>query len=408
MKLRETMIALGLLAVFALGFATMAQEPVTIEFWHRFSESHNEALEKLASDFEAMYPHVTVEYVYQGSYGALQQKINSSVVAGETPTMTIFYENWIPPVRDALLPLDDLLSQETKDDIIDGLYASCTFEGELITVPFNKSIMVFYYIQERVPTPPTTWDELLQLCLDLEVDTDGDGTIDQWGIGFRPASNPEQFFTLLAQNNGSILSEDWSEVTLDNEAGMEAAEFYAELCQHAYITEEYLNSHLDKLAMAIDTSAGYPYWESAASNLGLTIGVARVPGKENRKSAIQGTNIGIFNSASQAEIDAAILFVEFLLSADQTAYWAIDSGYMPVTYSGYESQLWLDYGAEHDYIQVMTEQFADGFSQVLHPNYGDMRDEVLSTFCEEIATGAMTVAEAMPIAVADLEALLDY
>jgi multiple sugar transport system substrate-binding protein len=408
MKLRSV-ILLGLLVAFGLSLIAVAQEPVTVTFWHRFSASHEEALNQLSSDFHELYPYITVEWVYQGSYSALQQKINSAVVAGEVPTMTIFYENWIPPVVDALLPLDNLLSQELKDDIIDGLYGSCTFEGQLVTVPFNKSIMVFYYVKDRVPTPPTTWDELMQMNLDLETDTDGDGTIDQWGLGIRPASNPEQFFTLLVQNGGSILSDDWSEVTLGNEAGTEAATFYAELAQHSFLSEEYLDEHLDQCSMAIDTSAGYPYWVDYGEAAGLTIGVARVPaGPVNQMSAIQGTNIGIFKDAPQDQIDAAIKFVEFLLSGDQTAFFAIDSGYMPVTYSGYESQLWLDYAAEHPYIQVMTDQFADGFTQILHPNYGDMRDEVLSTFCEEIAYGAMTVEEAMAIAVAELEALLDY
>jgi multiple sugar transport system substrate-binding protein len=407
MKMR-IFVLLGLFVALVASFAAMAQEPVTITFWHRFSESHNDALNKLASDFQEIYPYITVEFIYQGSYGALQQKINSSVVAGETPTMTIFYENWIPGVADALLPLDDLLSQETKDDIIDGLFASSTFEGKLLSVPFNKSIMVLYYIEDRIPTPPTTWDELLQVSKDLTVDVDGDGTPDQFGLGFRPAQNPEQFFTLLAQNGGSILNDDWTEVTLGNAAGVEAAEFYAELAKYSLVTSAYINENLDKASMSIDTSAGYPYWVNYATDLGLTVKVARVPAKLNAKSAIQGTNIGIFANASEAERDAAIKFTEFLLSGDQTAYWAIDSGYMPVTYSGYESQLWLDYAAANDYIVIMSEQFAEGFSQILHPNYGDMRDEVLSNFCEEIATGASTVADAMATAVAELEALLDY
>ena len=55
----------------------------------------------------------------------------------------------------------------------------------------------------------------------------------------------------------------------------------------------------------------------------------------------------------------------------------------------------------------MSEQFIDGFSQILHPNYGDMRDEVLSTMCEEIMLGAATVEDAVNNAAMELEDLLE-
>jgi len=405
MKLRNV-ILLGLLAAFAIGFYAMAQEPVTITFWHRFSSRHETTLNTLKEEFEAMYPYVTIEYVYQGGYGDLQAKINNGVVAGELPTMTIFYENWIPPVADALLPLDGLLSQETVDDILPGLLSTAVYDGQMLTVPFNKSIMVLYYIEEKVPTPPANWVEFLTMCKDLTIDTDGDGIMDQYGTGIRPAANPEQFLTLLNQNNGSILNEDWTEVALDNVAGVQAAEFYAELSQYAWVTSEYLNSNVNLLGMAIDTSAGYYYWDTAAADAGLTIGLARVPAKENQSSMIQGTNIGIFRSASQAEIDAAILFTEFLMTGDKTAYWAVASGYMPVTVSGYDSQVWLDHVAANPYAQVMADQMLDGFSQILHPNYGDMR-YILSTFCEEITLGGIPVASALQLAVDDIADLLE-
>ena len=405
MKLR-TIVLLSLFAAFAVGLMAVAQEPVTIEFWHRFSSRHESTLETLKAEFEAIYPHITVEFIYQGSYGDLQSKINNGIVAGTTPTMTIFYENWIPPVADAILPLDDLLSQEVKDDIITGLMSTAVYDGKLLTVPFNKSIMVFYYIEDLVPTPPTTWDEFLQMCKDLTVDTDGDGVMDRYGTGLRPASNPEQFLTLLNQNDGAILNEDWSEVVLGNEAGLEAAEFYVELSQYAWVTSEYLNSNINLLAMAIDTSAGYYYWNNAADDAGLTLKLARVPGKNNQSSMIQGTNIGVFADATDAEKDAAVKFIEFLLQGDKTAYWAVRSGYMPVTYSGYESQVWLDHIDANPYAVVMSDQMLDGFSQILHPNYGDMR-YALSTFCEEITLGGLAVADALEAAIDEIEMLLE-
>jgi len=395
-------ILIGLASAMLLGLVAMAQEPVTVEFWHRFSESRHGYLNQLSAWFEAENPGITIEWVYQGSYSALQQKINGAVVAGEVPTMTIFYENWIPPVENALLPLEPYFSAEEIADINPALL----YPG-VLTVPFNKSIMVLYYIEEYVPVPPTTWDEMLAIAISQTVDEDEDGVIDRYGMGFRPYSNPEQFFCLLAQNGGSILSEDLTEVTLGNAAGVEALNFYASLAPYSWVTSEYLNSNIGYVAMAIDTSAGAPYWVRAAEGAGLTVKTAPLPVGIEAASMIQGTNIGIFQDATEAEINAAVAFTKFLLQPEMTGYWAAASGYMPVTLGGLDSAVWKYKELTDDLVGASTTMMEVGVSQALHPNYGDMR-EVLQTMCDEIMRGEATVEEALALAIDELEALLEY
>jgi len=401
MKLRS-LIVVTLIAAFAVGFVAMAQEPVTVEFWHRFSERHHTTLEQLSGWFEALNPHITIEWIYQGSYSALQQSITGAVVAEQVPTMTIFYEDWIPPVADALLPLGPYFTDEEVADIVPGLLYK-----DMLTVPFNKSIMVLYYIEDYVPEPPTTWQEFYDLAVLNTVDEDGDGTIDRYGAGFRPAANPEQFLCLLEQNGGSILNEDWTEVTLGNEAGLEAANFYASLAPYSWITSEYLNSAIGYVAMAIDTSAGFYYWNKAAEGAGLTVKTAELPIGEKSASFIQGTNIGIFKDAGQAEIDAGVAFLKFLLQGENTGYWAARTGYLPVTQSGLDSAVWTLHQYNAPEVLASAAMMPRGVSSLSHPNYGDMRS-ALSTMCEEIMLGAATVEEAVATAVVEIEALLDY
>jgi len=404
MKLRY-LVVLSILAAFAVGFMASAQEPVTIEFWHRFSEDNTATLEQLVSWFEAEYPWITVNLVYQGGYSALQQKVNGAVVAGEVPTMTIFYEDWIQPVADALLPLEPYFTDEEIADIIPSL-----LYRDMITIPFNKSIMVLYYIEEYVPVPPTTWEEFYDLCVENTVDEDGDGTIDRYGTGLRPSANPEQFLALLEQNNGSILNEDWTEVTLDNEAGMEALNFYASLAEYAWVTSAYFNSEMGRVAMAIDTSAGYPHWIRAAAGTEYTVKTATLPVGEKMASFIQGTNIGIFNQAPAEEIEAGVLLLKFLLRGEMTGFWAAMSGYLPVTLSGVDSAVWtyaLSELADNPHTVVSSAMLLTGVASLAHPNYGDMRS-ALGTMCDEIAHGAATVEEAVATAVDEIEYLLDY
>ncbi|MCX6100460.1 MAG: extracellular solute-binding protein [Candidatus Bipolaricaulota bacterium] len=386
-------LAVGLLGVLLLGTVVMAaNEPVTIDFWHAMSSSYVPTLTTLVNNFVAEYPYITVTLTYQGNYTALQGKINAAVSAGNLPTIAQVYENWISPISQVLYPIGPHMTMLEVNDIVDGLVPSNTYNGVLTTVPFNKSIMVLYYNTTLVPTPPTTWSEFYDLAKTLTVDTTGDGVIDVYGTGLRPAANPEQFLTFLDQAGGSILNSEWTPVTLNNAAGMAAVQFCGSLIPYTFITSDYMSAHIAQVAMFIDTSAGYKPNNDAATAAGFTLGVAMLPvGPVSQSSMIQGTNLAVFDvpNQTQAQKDAAVLLARFLLRPENTVFWAMNSGYQPVTKSAYATQTWIDFVATHPYQQAMSAQMLLGFSQILHPNYGDMRT-VLSTKFDEIMRSAVS------------------
>jgi len=401
-------MVVGLLGVLLLGTAAMAaNEPVTIDFWHAMSSGHQPNLQKLATDFMAEYPYITVTLTYQGSYSALQGKINAAVAAGNLPTIAQVYENWVTPIESILYPIGPHMTMMEVGDIVDGLVPSNTYNGVLTTVPFNKSIMVLYYNADLVATPPTSWAEFFDLSKSLTADLNGDGTIERYGTAFRPAANPEQLLVYLDQAGGSILSADWSAVTINDAAGMAAIQFLGSLIPYAFVTADYMSDHMGKVAMFIDTSAGYNYNKTAATNAGYNLGVAMLPaGPATQSSMIQGTNLAVFDvpNQTQAQKDAAVLLARFLLRAENTVFWAMKSGYQPVTKSAYELQTWKDYVAANPYQQEMSAQMLLGFSQILHPNYGDMRSIIATKFDEIMrsATGALDGLNSMAEEIAPL------
>lgn len=153
-------MVVGLLGLLLGTVALAANEPVTIDFWHAMSSGHQPNLQKLVDDFMAEYPYITVNLTYQGSYSALQGKINAAVAAGNLPTIAQVYENWVTLIQSLLYPIGPHMTAEEIADIIDGLVPSNTYNGVLTTVPFNKSIMVLYYNADLIPNPPTTWGVL--------------------------------------------------------------------------------------------------------------------------------------------------------------------------------------------------------------------------------------------------------
>jgi len=393
-----------------LGCLVVAAEPVTIQFWHSMSSGHQPHLEALVAKFMEENPNIVVELTYQGGYGDTEDKVNASVVAGSPPTMVQLYENVITPLVEVLYPIGPHMTQLEKDDILAGLVENNTFDGVLVSVPWNKSIMILYYRSDLIDTPPTTWQEFYDMSADLTVDLDGDGIIDRYGTGLRPY-NPEMYLNYVVQNGGSILNDDWSAVTIGETEGVEAMEYAESLVPYSFISSGYLSDALGagQVAMFVDTSAGYYYNNKAAVDNGYTMAVSRVPvGPVNGKSAIQGTNLVVFDMGqTQAQKDAAVLLAKFLIRPDNTVYWSLRGGYLPVVKSAYNSQVWLDYVAEHPEAVVESEAMVDGFAQILHPNYGQMRSALGSAF-EEVLLGASTAVDAVANLVVELEALLDY
>ncbi len=407
-------VFVGLLALVVLGTAALAaNEPVTIDFWHAMSSGHQPNLQALVDAFTAEYPYITVTLTYQGSYSSLQGKINAAVAAGNLPTLAQVYENWVTPIQSILYPIGPYMTMMEVNDIIDGLIPSNTYNGVLTTVPFNKSIMVLYYNTDLIPNPPTTWAEFYDIAKMLTVDLDNDGTIDRYGTALRPAANPEQLLVFLDQAGGSILNADWTEVTINNAEGMAAIQYCGSLIPYTYVTSEYISDHMGQVAMFIDTSAGYNYNKKGAENLQAPytpyqLGVAMLPaGPVTQGSMIQGTNLAVFNvpNQTQAQKDAAVLLARFLLRAENTVFWAMKSGYQPVTKSAYELQAWKDFVAANPYQQAMSAQMLLGFSQILHPNYGDMRT-ILSTKFDEIMRSAVSPLDGLNQMAEEIEPLL--
>jgi multiple sugar transport system substrate-binding protein len=402
--------------------------PVKVTFWHAMGKAHAPILEKLVGDFMAANPDVTVELTYQGGYGSLSQKLTTALAEGHPPTMAQMYENWTTQWMLYLLPLESFLDPDLIADLLPALREGNTYvlsrylrpeeiatlpdwikaranEPVLYTVPFNKSVIVLYYNADLIPTPPANWEEFLQVAKENTKDTDGDGKIDFYGTGLRPAPNPEIFLTFLAQNEGSILNEDWTAVTLNNQAGLETAIYLDELKDYALVTSDYLSDHMGQIALFVDTSAGWPYNKSAADRAGFTLKVARPPAHKNRKSMIQGTNLGVFTlNTTEAEQQAAIRLIKFLLKPENIVYWAKESGYLPVTQSAISSDEWQEFMAANPERVAMTEQMFEGFVQLLHPRYWDIRD-ILSTMFEQLCMDVLEPKEALDQAAAEISSI---
>ncbi|GAA5206358.1 ABC transporter substrate-binding protein [Microbacterium kyungheense] len=96
--------------------------------------------------------------------------------------------------------------------------------------PFSFGYNKTMFEKAGIPLPdkdkPYTWDEFTAVTKQLTQDTNGDGTLDQWGTGLNVVWNLQAF---VWSNGGDWLNKDRTEVTVDTPEFAEALQYFADL-----------------------------------------------------------------------------------------------------------------------------------------------------------------------------------
>lgn len=171
------------------------------------------------------------------------EKLMTAISAKTGPDVAYMYTDIYADFIDmgAIASIDEYITQEDYDHFYYMEWGKKF--GKMYGFPFivGNPRVVYYnpkMLAEAGVAPPKTWDDFLQACITLTKDTNGDGTIDQWGYA---AALGEKFYgTLITvfenylwQNGGELFSEDGKTCTFDSPEGIEAATFVYDLL-HTY------------------------------------------------------------------------------------------------------------------------------------------------------------------------------
>lgn len=145
---------------------------VTLTMWSIATESDafNPAYTKAIADYEAAHPEVKIvhETFENESY---KTKIKSAVAANELPDIFFtwgggFSEPFIASGK--VLELDSYFTDEYKAQLPIAALTNATYNDKLYGSTFTTPVSALFYnkkmFDERGLTPPTTWDELANVC----------------------------------------------------------------------------------------------------------------------------------------------------------------------------------------------------------------------------------------------------
>ena len=353
-------------------------ETTEIVFWHAMGGGQGEALEKLVKQFEEENPNIKVNLQNQGNYGDLNQILVATMQSPQDlPTITQAYPDWMLQFQSADLVADltDMVKGENGiedyEDILPGVREEIETDGKIMGLPFNKSTEVLWYnktlFDELGLEVPTTYEELEEVSKKIKEEKDIPG------VGFDSLPN---YYATYMHNNGLEMDQD---LDLAGDKSVEAVEYYQKGIKDGYFriagTDQYMSGPFanEQVGAYIGSNAGEVYVKDGVEGK-FEYAAAPYPAES---SVQQGTNIYMFENASDDQKKAAFEFLKFLVSKESQIQFALDTGYMPARTSAVEDSKYKD--SDSAIAKILADATKNLYSRPLAPGSQQAYNDIGST-----------------------------
>ncbi len=264
-----------------------------------------------------------------------QQFLSDAVAAGGAHDVLMVDQPWVAEfaANGYLASLDERLSDEDRDDFIEGTLDTVSYEGAVYGLPFLVHNQVMYYRPSLLEaagydSPPATWEQYREIAA---ATTDAAaGTFGTMIPGNRDGEVATRFMSYVQQAGGDIVDENLRPA-IENDAALEAFAMMQQiqfedgsspegLHDLSAIQGQFLEG---KIAMV----AQWPYmWAMATdpeqSKVVDDVAVALDPGNPDQVATTFAWGLGV--SASSDDQDAAWEFVHWATSGEVLAAKAIE------------------------------------------------------------------------------------
>jgi len=336
------MAALTLALVCFVGCRSLPHKN-TVTFWHAMGGESQKTLKTMVDRFESTHASIHIELVGMGNYDALSQKLMGAVAAENPPTIAQMYENWTTQLHaggelvylDSFVHGPDGLTQEEMADIYPALLENNSWDGRLLTLPFNKSVPVYYYnvpmfAAAGYPEFPKTWPEFKSAATKL-TKRDPAGSVQVWGAA--GGTDIWIFGSMLFQRGGRFLDKEDGTSFFNDKEGVEALQFQVDMVlkDRTQNTDVGRTPMDDFLVGGMATLTGSSTWRApVVDEESFPVGMAPVPTWDRPAAIIYGTNIGMFRRATPAAKAAAWQFIKWFIAPEQQAEWSLGTWYVPI------------------------------------------------------------------------------
>lgn len=233
--MRKIVSGLAVALLLSIGFNAFAQDvpTITISTWAGVDESAE--LQALIDDINASQSEYMI--VHNPIPSDYYTQVKTQIAGGTGADMYWMDQNNMALASEGIfLPLNECLADaepETAGDLNDyypGILAVNQEDGETYGLPWIAQPVVLYYNRGLFeaagvdePQAGWNWDDFVAKAKELTLDTDADGTVDQWG--FTNNSWPPPFI-FVWQAGGEPINADFTESAIDSPEFLEGFDFY--------------------------------------------------------------------------------------------------------------------------------------------------------------------------------------
>jgi len=142
----------------------------------------------------------------------------------------------------ALLPLDRYLPKDNVEDFTKVERAIATYRGQMISAPMGSTSVGLYVnvdlfkaagvkVPGQNPEDRLTWDQVVELAKKVQVDRNGDGVPEVWGLAFQQYDRPYMMLPLIQSMGAEAISPDGKTVNgyLNSPEAIAAARWYGDV-----------------------------------------------------------------------------------------------------------------------------------------------------------------------------------
>lgn len=350
-----SVLGLGLVQAQNEGsYAGVDPSDQTVVYWHQYSDDSTQAntMSALIEEFNSANEYgITVEAIHQGSYGPIEDLMNTAILSGELPNLVAGYANavagwanegvvvdinlllnspeWgIPPDEQQMLNFDLLDVNQLDFPPFHGMRVAWANQNSLNVFYTNLDIVEALGFERRAP----------QTLAEFEAISCAAGASDMYQ-GYPLDTGTSHFESFVAAHGGAIFDSAAGAYIFGSDEVVAAMEMFTRMLENncAYLfAERYQNTgdfSVGITPFAAGSSAGIPFitWDAAAAEMTDEWVITAFPGAEGVGPTLQlfVPSQAILTSRPESEV-ATWLFVKFLAGADAQLAWSGATGYFSI------------------------------------------------------------------------------
>jgi sn-glycerol 3-phosphate transport system substrate-binding protein len=388
-----------------------------ITYWSVHPANSKAVEEELIKRFQAANPQIKVKLETAGAnYAEVSQKFNAGLASKQIPDVVMLSDVWWFKyfLAGTIEPMDALIKElkvETSD-YQDTLLKDYQFDGKQWGIPFARSTPLFYYNKDKWAAAglpdrgPKTWDEM-----------------DEWGAKLQAsAGSGEYAFTHVKGDSyiawtfqgiiwqfGGRYSDEKFKMLLDSQAAIDAGNYL----RNQVFTRKYANVTAKEEKADFLAGTSYSMLSSTGGLAGVLkdakfpVGTAFYPEKKQFGCPTGGAGLCIPSSISDEKKLAAMTFIAFITSPENTAYYSQNVGYMPVRKSAVNGPLMAEFFTKYPQFKTAVDQLAKTQPQDSARVYVPGGDAILGKGLERMIINNEDAKDVWPSVKKELEKVVD-